>query len=852
MNSKRTSSPRTEQLLQLAARLDHTSQSIKSQCSVADSIELTQEEQRELDRIQGALAFIHQVHANDGAEKHAPLQSELVTPTETRFSTPAIHTTDGQASQTTPKRVGRFEIIRLLGQGGFAKVYLAHDPHLNRDVALKLLKTSLFFSDDVMSRFQREARAAAVLNHPNIIPVFESGNIDGQPFIASAFCDGMTLEAWKEKQDSIEVRTAATIVAELADAVEHAHQRGIIHRDLKPANVLIDAVESVAESTRNTRQGLPGALRITDFGLAKDLARVDQLQTAEGAIVGTPAYMAPEQAVGKSLTATSDVYSLGVILYELLTGRLPILKDTNIATLLAIKTDEAPAPRSLRREIPRDLEAICLKCLSKSSEDRYSSAHQLGADLRCWLHGEPILARRASRLERVAKWVKKNPLLSTAFVGLSIATMVAVFQWSQALSEYGRAEANLRLANEENQRAQKHLALSQDVIDSMVVQVADDTKLPPQLRRSVAEKASRFQDQLQADAPRNEAVALKAIRGHNRLAQMLFDMADYEAGLKSANKAIEIGSRFSESKAIAPIVSFSKNMKAGILVKLKRTKESRRVSEEAKKAAKTPTQKAAIHFALGMAKMEEQAFESALKEFETAIDLIRDDTRAFTKFPRARGYLFAARAEMNLKRYEAALKHSRIAEKLFASLLDTGHGGLVVNEEVARCRIQQAETQVAALNSDDFQGDTSKYIQQAEASLMKAENDFETMFQKRPNVDRYVGQQAYCIDVLCQLYERADNLESLQAGVDRFAELIETIGSDNVHVNDIRESYLQQRERLITVLHQKEKFLTATDQVDLLRQAALDFAEKSKEERFQRYIHAAGEWSEKMKASLSN
>jgi hypothetical protein len=354
---------------------------------------------------------------------------------------------DTDASGTDCKSVlpwsslGRFEIRRELGRGSFGIVYLAHDPGLGREVALKIPRADSLADPDLRQRFQREARAAAGLDHPNLVPVYEAGEVGPVCYIASAYCPGTTLAHWlKQRDEPVPYRTAAELVRVLAEAVGYAHQRGVVHRDLKPGNILLSSLVISHSSLAKNQEHVPndqglmtndqGLIpKITDFGLAKLLPKEAGLsaQTQSGAIVGTANYMAPEQAGGKlgHVGPAADIYALGVILYELLTGRTPFEGDTAIEVLLRVRTEEPLSPCRLRRKVPRDLETICLKCLHKEPRQRYASAEALAEDLRRFLAGEPIVARPSGLMERCAKWARRRPAVA-ALMLVSVVAVLAV------------------------------------------------------------------------------------------------------------------------------------------------------------------------------------------------------------------------------------------------------------------------------------------------------------------------------------------------------------------------------------------------------------------------------------------
>jgi WD40 repeat protein len=306
----------------------------------------------------------------------------------------------------------QYDLIEEIGRGGMGVVYRASQHGSHRLVAVKMILAEQAATPGMMERFRAEAEAVAALDHPHILPLYETGETEGTPFYSMKFAGGGTLREAISKFR--EPRDAARLTATLARAVHHAHERGILHRDLKPGNILLD--------------GDSGGAFVSDFGLAKWLTRENRLTIAPTAL-GTPHYISPEQAKGvsASLTTATDVYSLGAILYELLTGRPPFVADTPLETMrLVAETPPAP-PRTIEAGVPHDLEVICLKCLAKEPSARYASAAALADDLDRWLDGRTIRARPSAPPERLLRWAKRNPalaVLSTALLALLIAVAV--------------------------------------------------------------------------------------------------------------------------------------------------------------------------------------------------------------------------------------------------------------------------------------------------------------------------------------------------------------------------------------------------------------------------------------------
>jgi serine/threonine-protein kinase len=291
-------------------------------------------------------------------------------------------------------------------------VYKARHRQLKRLVALKMVLAAVHTSSAQRQRFLREAEAVAQLQHPHIVQIFEIGQHDGLPFVSLELVEGGNL-ADKLRDTPLPPREAAKLVEQLARGVAYAHGRGVIHRDLKPANVLL------------TPDGTP---KITDFGLAKRVD-ADPALTAPGSIVGTPYYMSPEQASGANpVGPATDIYSLGAILYEALTGQPPFKATTSFATLDLVRSQEPVPPRRLQPRTPRDLETICLKCLHKDPDRRYPSAETLADDLRRFQAGETIQARPVGRLERLVKWIRRNPA-GAALAALLLAFAVLLLLW---------------------------------------------------------------------------------------------------------------------------------------------------------------------------------------------------------------------------------------------------------------------------------------------------------------------------------------------------------------------------------------------------------------------------------------
>jgi len=380
-----------------------------------------------------------------------------------------------------------YEILGELGRGGMGVVYKARHVKLNRIVALKMILAGNYASQADLVRFLAEAEAVAALQHPNIVQIFEIGQHDGLPFFTLEYVDGGTLTD-KVRDHPLPAGEAAALVEQVARGIQFAHAKGLVHRDLKPDNVLL------------TSDGTP---KVTDFGLVKRVEKGSDL-TQSGAIVGTPSYMAPEQAdrKGKTVGPAADVYALGAILYRLIAGRPPFHASTPLDTVLQVVSDDPVPPSHLQSMTPKDLETICLKCLRKEPEKRYACVRALADDLNRFLRGEPIQARPVGTIERGWKWVKRNPvvtaLLAAVIVTLITGTLVSYLKYRDANNQRRRAEEALnaeadqrRIAETAQKQAMDALRATSD--DAVTELIGSKPVLGPKEKKFIETILKRWQ-----------------------------------------------------------------------------------------------------------------------------------------------------------------------------------------------------------------------------------------------------------------------------------------------------------------------------------------------------------------------
>src|SRR6266481_3984451 len=349
---------------------------------------------------------------------------------------------------------GDYELLEQIGRGGQGVVYRARQKSLNRIVALKVIGLAHWATEAHLKRFRLEAEAAASLEHPCIVPIYEVGERGGACYFSMGLVEGGQLDA-VAKREPMPIRHAAELIAKLARTVHYAHEHGILHRDIKPGNILLDA---------------KGEPHLTDFGLAR-LVETESTVTRTMEVLGTPSYMAPEQAVGNNVRVTSgtDVYGLGAVLYQLLTGHPPFAGGTTFETVRLVLDTEPRRPRLLNPKVDRDLATICLKCLEKDPRRRYSSALALAEDLERWLKHEPIHARHTGILTRGGKWVRRNP--TSTLLAASLAALAAAISWNVWKSEFvpSPAAAGIAVLPFENRSEDKANAYFADGIQDEIL-----------------------------------------------------------------------------------------------------------------------------------------------------------------------------------------------------------------------------------------------------------------------------------------------------------------------------------------------------------------------------------------------
>jgi tetratricopeptide (TPR) repeat protein len=686
---------------------------------------------------------------------------------------------EGPATAAPPvERVGRFVVQQELGRGGFGVVYRAYDPRLRRAVALKVPRAEVLMTAGLRARFEREAMAAAGLDHPNIVPVFEAGADGSTCYIASAYCPGPTLAAWlKRRTRPVPHRAAAGLVATVAEAVEHAHRRGVLHRDLKPSNILLEA--PAAEGDRDDDEPVP---RVADFGLAKLLTapsgEADAANaTLSGVILGTASYMAPEQADGRpgAVGPAADTYSLGVIFYEVLTGRPPFQADSTLETLTLVRTQDPVPPSRLRPRLPRDLETICLKCLEKDPRRRYATAGELADDLRRFLAGEPIRARPTPAWERARKWVRRRPAVA-ALIAVSVLAALIVIAVTlvanarlQRQKEYADArrqdaEAQSREAKLQREQALANLRIAAQSVDQMLTRVGDErlANVPQAetVRRDLLRDALEFYEGFIRQRGDDPGLAFELARAHRRLAEtylLLGDRSRSEQGYRRAIAVLE-----SPGLPFPDVLAHDREL-ARTYCDLSQSLDPARGRQEVEAALRhaqalqerllasypddvpTLANLATTHNALGMLFGQAGRYAESERAFRAAIDLDEELVRRHPGEPGHRRDLAISR--QNLAALFGTLRRFEEARELFRRIVDFWEGLVALHPEVPDYRSKLA---LAYRNLSHACRDTGRPAEAEQALRRAAElrrklaEDFPNTPHNRAELGYYLSRLAEC------------------------------------------------------------------------------------------------------------
>lgn len=677
-----------------------------------------------------------------------------------------------QNAGPTATAFGDYDLLEPIAKGGMGIVYKARQRKLNRIVAIKMILAGQFADQSDIERFYSEAEAAAALSHPNIVAIHEIGEVGGQHFFSMDYIDGQSL-ADMVRENPLRPRRAAEFVKTIAETIQFAHDNGVIHRDLKPANILLD------------RRQRP---LVTDFGLAKQVSSQSQ-RTMAGSIVGTPSYMSPEQAAGHTdqIGPLSDLYSLGAILYELLTGRPPFRAASPFETVRQVLDSEPVSPRVLNESVPRDLETICLKCLQKDRKTRYGSAQELADELDRYLRGEPIQARPISGPERFWRLCRRYPVTSSAiaaavafFIALPIVLAVAYFRISAALERES-------IARVESDRSFREAV---DAVNDLFTTVSENTLLNQPgmqpLRQELLQKPLDYYQRFLTQRGSDPRVPDELGGAYYRVAQITELLKTPDEALPAYESAKQIQSRQVErNPGDAPRLEALGNTLNALGTVWVKKKEFDKADKEFEAAIDVRSRLANdhatqgdyqralanTHMNVGMSQYKRGRLQPAREHFEQAQAIRRSALAANPTQPKlqrdlAKGYYnlgFIEQSDGDLAAAEAHFKSAVATLEALTTAKHTDLDNFDIEKLLAVCyRI------LGDLLPDERQADRRRYYEQALAHLVP-------LASQNPAVSEFQTEQGAVLLNLSDLELASGDSPAARTSLDRAREIYQTL-----------------------------------------------------------------------------
>ncbi len=609
-------------------------------------------------------------------------------------------------------RYGRFEISEVLGRGGMGVVLRGYDASLNRNSAIKVLSPELAANAAARKRESLEAKAAAAVVHEHVIPILTVDEEQGLPYLVMPVVEGRSLEQRVDSTGPMAPKEILRIGMQIASGLAAAHAQGLVHRDVKPANILLEnSVERVV---------------ITDFGLAR--AVDDASMTRSGVITGTPQYMSPEQARGKvSNGKSSDIYSLGVIFYELLTGVQPLVGDHPVSTLLLVANTPPKSPRSQRPEIPRDLEAICLRCLEKEPNDRYATAFEIAEEIDRWSTGRPVEARTANAIERCSKWCRRNPVHCLAMTLITLAMIFATVQWIAADRQRLRAE-------QQAERSERNIALAGRAIRDLATRTVQSPEIPLAIRKTLGQQALDFQLQLLEEDPADVNLIYQAALLWNNVAWNLHDERHFEDSIAASQESDTLLEQLpSSNEKIVALQNSNRTLKASNQQLLGRFKEALQTLRFPHNTEEPAYVVAAGLDQQGYTLQNSGQLEKARDAFLQSV-LVWENSGArkniFAKAGLAESLHGLAWVQFDLGEYRKALANVADARRIHEELIDVIPFHENFEEQVTRVHLLLGQTQLKL-----------KQFDQASLNLQTAIDGFERLREWNQEMPRYVTQE---------------------------------------------------------------------------------------------------------------